>query len=214
MSTNAAPARASALVGSRVNACSNKSRASKRLAFVKDWLRSAKPRIVRSMASGFRGRSCRLRWASAFTQLDLKRAGEARDHFVLELEQVRDVFLEAVGPEMRAAFGVDELGVDAHPVGVALHRAFEHVAHAELLADRLGVEVLALEGEGGVAGDDEAVVEARQFGGEILGDAVGEIVLGRIVGEVGERQHDDGKTRGLGRRRSAQRRGYTKRPPR
>ena len=139
-------------------------------------------------------------------QLDLKRAGEARDHFVLELEQVHHVFLESVGPEMRAAFRVDELGVDAHPVGVALHRAFEDVAHAKFLADRLGVEVLALEGEGGVAGDDEAVVEARQFGGEILGDAVGEIVLGRIVGEVGERQHDDGESRGLGAAPSSRRR--------
>jgi hypothetical protein len=78
-------------------------------------------------------------------QFDLKHAGEARDHFVLELEQVRDVFLEPVGPEMRAGLGVDELRVDAHPVEVALHRAFEHVSHAELLGDRLGVEVLALE---------------------------------------------------------------------
>src|ERR1700733_1813633 len=58
----------------------------------------------------------------------------------------------------------------------------------------------ALEGEGGVARDDEAVAEARDVSGEILGDAVGEIVLGRIVGEVCERQHDDGKTCSAGRR--------------
>jgi hypothetical protein len=70
---------------------------------------------------------------------------------------------------MRARFRVNELGVDAHPVGVALHRAFEDITHAELLADRLGVDVFALEGEGGIAGDDEAVVQTRQFGGEILG---------------------------------------------
>src|SRR5208337_1822340 len=109
------------------------------------------------------------------------------------------VFLEAVDSEMSAAFGVDELGVDAHPGAVALHRAFEDIAHAELLADRLGVEGLALEGEGGVAGDDETVADTGQFGGEILGDAVGEIVLARIVGEVGER-HYEGKTRGAGGR--------------
>ena len=82
---------------------------------------------------------------------------------------------------MRARFGVDELGVDAHPVLVALHRAFEHVAHPQLLADRLGVEVLALVGEGGIAGDDGAVADARQIGGEVFGDAVGEIILGRIA---------------------------------
>ena len=38
-------------------------------------------------------------------QLDLKRAGESFDHFVLELEQVGHVFVESIGPEMRAAFG-------------------------------------------------------------------------------------------------------------
>ena len=54
-------------------------------------------------------------------QLYLKRAGEARNHFVLQLEQVHDVFLESIRPEMRAGFRVNELGVDAHPVGVALH---------------------------------------------------------------------------------------------
>ena len=41
----------------------------------------------------------------------------------------------------------------------SLHRAFEDVAHAELLADRLGVEVLVFKGEGSVAGDDETVLE-------------------------------------------------------
>ncbi len=116
----------------------------------------------------------------------------------MQLEQVGDVLLEAVGPEMRARFRVDELRVDAHAVLVALHRAFEHVANAELLADLLGVDGLALEGEGGVARDDEAVADARKIGGEVFGDAVGEIILGGIVGEVGERQHDDGEMRGLG----------------
>ena len=100
---------------------------------------------------------------------------------------------------MRAGFRVDELGVDAHPVLVALHRAFEHIAHAELLADRLGVDALALVGEGGVAGDDEAVADARQVGRQVLGDAVGEIVLRRIAGEVRERQHDHREMLGLGR---------------
>jgi hypothetical protein len=38
------------------------------------------------------------------------------------------------------------------------------LADTEFLADLFGVEVLALEGEGGVAGDDEAVVETRELG--------------------------------------------------
>src|SRR5207237_1220046 len=82
----------------------------------------------------------------------------------------------------------------------ALHRAFEHVAHAELLADLLRIDGLALEGKGGVARDHEAVADARQIGGEIFGDAVGEIVLARIVREVCEGQHHDGEMRGGGPR--------------
>src|ERR1700722_1227582 len=61
-----------------------------------------------------------------------------------------------------------------------------------------GVDALALEGEGGVARDDEAVSDARQFSGEIVSDAVGEVVLTRVAGEVGEGQHHDGQVRGFG----------------
>ena len=66
---------------------------------------------------------------------------------------------------------------------------------------------LALEGEGGVAGDHEAVADARQVGGEVLGDAVGEIVLARIAGEVREGQDDDREARRAGLLRRGRRRG-------
>ena len=86
---------------------------------------------------------------------------------------------------MRAGARIDESGANADPVLVALHRAFQQIAHAELPADIPGVDVLALEAEGGIAGDDEAVVDARQFGGQILRDAVREIVLAWVIGEIG-----------------------------
>jgi hypothetical protein len=57
-------------------------------------------------------------------QLDLKRAGEAHDHFVLEFEQVRDVVFESIRPDLRIGFRLDQLRVDEHPVLIALHRAF------------------------------------------------------------------------------------------
>ena len=49
-------------------------------------------------------------------EFDAQRIRQPRHHLILQLEQVGDVFLEAVGPEMRAGFCVDELGVDPHPV--------------------------------------------------------------------------------------------------
>ena len=82
---------------------------------------------------------------------------------------------------MLAAFGVDELDIDAYTVDVALDRAFEHVADPKLFADFPRVDVLAFEREGGVAGDHERAAEARQIGGQVLRESVGEIVLAWVV---------------------------------
>jgi hypothetical protein len=41
---------------------------------------------------------------------------------------------------MRAGFGVDKLRIDAHSILIALHRAFQLVANAKLLANLLGVD--------------------------------------------------------------------------
>ena len=124
---------------------------------------------------GFGARSARC--ASADDQLRPQLIGEAGDDLVLHFEEIGERLVEAVGPEMIAALRVDELDIDAHAVGVALDRPFEHIADPKLLADFPGVDILALEREGGVAGDHEGAAEARQVGGQVLGDSVGEIVL-------------------------------------
>ncbi len=41
----------------------------------------------------------------------------------------------------------------------------------------------------------DTLVEAVKIGCQIFGDPVGEIVLSRIAGEIGEGQHDDGQMR-------------------
>src|ERR1700733_5184020 len=98
----------------------------------------------------------------------------------------------------RCAPSINKLRVDAHPVLVALYRAFEDITHPQFLTDLLGVDVLAFEGEGSVARDHEAVADARQIGGEVLGDAISEIILAWIAREVPERQHHDGEMCGIG----------------
>ena len=82
---------------------------------------------------------------------------------------------------MIAAFRVDELDVDTHAAGVALDRPFKHIADPKLLADFPGVDILAFEREGGVAGDHEGAAEARQIGGQALRESVGEIILAWVV---------------------------------
>jgi hypothetical protein len=58
-----------------------------------------------------------------------------------------------------------------------VHAAFEDVAHAELAPDLFRVGRLALVGERGAAGDDEAAFEMREVGRQIVGDPVREILL-------------------------------------
>ena len=140
--------------------------------------------------------SCGLR----LDELEAQSIVQSRHDLILQLEQVADVFLEAFGPEMGAGFRIDELRVDTHPVPIPLCRAFEDVPHAEFLADLLGVDGFALVSEGRGAGDHEAVADARKVGGKIVRDAVDEIILGGVAGEVFEGQHHDGKMRGLSRR--------------
>src|SRR5262249_8045238 len=96
---------------------------------------------------------------------------------------------------MRAGFAINKLYVHAHAVLVTLHRAFENIAHPQFLADLLAIDVLALEGEGCIARDDKAVADARKLSGQVLGDAVSEIIL--IAREVSERQYHNGKMRGF-----------------
>ncbi len=77
--------------------------------------------------------------ANRAERVEQARAGfDLGDDRVLRLQQIGAGRVELFGPEVSAAAGVDELGVDPHPIAARLHRAFENIAHAQILADRLG----------------------------------------------------------------------------
>ena len=117
--------------------------------------------------------------------------GDADRDLVLQFEHVFDQAIEAVGPEVRAGFGLDQLSGDAHPVAALAHRAFEDVAHAKLAADLLHVRRLALVGKTRIAGDDEEPADAGERGNDFLDHAVGEILLLGVAADVLKRQHGD-----------------------
>jgi hypothetical protein len=85
-------------------------------------------------------------------------------------KQIGKRLVEAFGPEMVAAFRVDELDIDTHAAGVALDRPLKHIADPKLLADFPGVDIFAFEREGRVARDHEGTAEPREVRGEILRD--------------------------------------------
>ena len=87
--------------------------------------------------------------------LRLDRGDDALGDPVLQREEVGDVAVVLLGPDLQAASGIVEERRGAEPLAGAPDAAAEHVAHAELAADRLQVGRAALPGEGGVAGRDE-----------------------------------------------------------
>ena len=156
--------------------------------------------------------------AVARRRLDPPRQGgddRGRD-LVLDGEDVLEVAVVALGPEVVVGLGVDQLHGDAHPLPDLAHAAFDDVLHAELGGELLHLDRPALELERGVARDHEQLAEPRQLGDDVLGDAVGEELLLRVAAHVVERQHGDrrlvgtiARRAGLGRRRLVRRRGWT-----
>ena len=67
-------------------------------------------------------------------ELGVQRARQARDDFVLHVEEIGERLIEPLGPEMIARFGVDELHVDAHAVSAALNAALQDIADVQTRA--------------------------------------------------------------------------------
>src|SRR5215469_3937903 len=100
--------------------------------------------MTRSRASGFCCFSCSMRRPISFTSSRLRARARRRVIFVLCFNEVGAGRLEAVGPNMRGAFRIDQLDIDPNLVARPTHAAFEDITDAEIAADLLHVSRLAL----------------------------------------------------------------------
>lgn len=130
--------------------------------------------------------------------LEVEREGDAPGDLAPQFEKVAQFAVEALGPEMRVAGRVDQLGVDAHPVAGALDAAFDDIAHGQFAADLFGAFRLHAVGQGALGRDHEHAPHAREIGRQILGHRIGEILLVAAGAEIGERQNRDRQPRRLG----------------
>ena len=96
---------------------------------------------------------------------------------VRHIEEVGDRLVETLGSEMRPGLHIGRLNADAHPIATALDAASERVSHIEIKPGLPHVERLPLVSEGGVVGDDQSALDARQIGGQTFGDPIDGIVL-------------------------------------
>ena len=97
---------------------------------------------------------------------------------------------------MMAGCRLDQLGRDPDPGAGLADAALEHVADAEVAADLLHPRGLGLVGHDRVARDHAQLLEAGQLGDQVLGQAVGEVVLLGVAAEVRERQDRNRGQRG------------------
>ena len=120
-----------------------------------------------------------------------QRGHDRRGQLVLDGENVVELAVVSLGPDVRVGRSVDQLG--GHPELAArfADAALHQILRAQLLGDFAQVHRLPLVDEGGVARDDEQLVPARQFRDDVLGQAIDEKFLFGIAAHIGEGQDGD-----------------------
>ena len=124
---------------------------------------------------------------------DGRRDGDGRglSDFILHGENVGEITVVALGPDMIAGLGLNKLC--GHPNAVAgfTDTAFEHAADAEFTPDLFHIDRTALEGKGRIPGDYEKRGVAGQRRDDVLGDPIGEELLLGVAALVLEWQNRD-----------------------
>ena len=136
--------------------------------------------------------------ALVVAERNLQGRGDLLAQLVLDGEDVFELAVVALRPQVVSGCRLDQLGGHAHPVGGLAHASFEYVSNAQVAAHFLDLDRRALVGEHRVAGDDEEPRYLRKRGDDVVGDAVGEVLLLGIGAHVVEWQDGD---RGLVRHR-------------
>ena len=126
-----------------------------------------------------------------------KRVDDPTRDVVLDLEDIRQVAIVAVGPQVATGCCIDELRGNPHAIAGAPDRAFEHREHTKLAADGAKVDRASFISEARVARDHRQTGDLRQVGDDVFSDAVGEIFLLRIARHIGEWQNGDRCIRSL-----------------
>src|SRR5262249_8937279 len=122
-------------------------------------------------------------------------------NLVLYRENVSEVAVVALGPDMLDALGLDQLRSNPDAIARLAQTAFEHIAHTQFASDLLHVYGAALVGEAGIASDDEQRWVSRQRGDNVLGDPIRKELLLGVTAHIDERQDRDGRPVGKRERR-------------
>src|SRR5690348_18442615 len=123
-----------------------------------------------------------LSYALAFIsrQLRLERVRDVQCDIRLDRENVRELAIVRLCPYLPSGFRIDELRDDAHAVAGVTNAAVEHGRGAERRPDLLETLLSLLERHHGCARDDAQRADLGQMRDDVLGDAIGEVLLVRV----------------------------------
>jgi hypothetical protein len=124
-------------------------------------------------------------------ELDVQSPRQTPVNLALSFSEVSPIGLESISPNVSPGFAIDQLHIDLRPVAGPPDTAFKNVADAQIIGDLLRINGLTLVAKGSVARDHETVGDPRQIGRQIIGNAVDEIFLLRVIRQVRERQNHD-----------------------
>ena len=125
----------------------------------------------------------------AGNELTAELAGDARRDVVLNGEDVGEIAIVALGPQLRAVVRPNQLSADSNPLSHPAHAAFQDRRHAESLCNARNWHVLAFESKRGSARNHLQARDSRQRVDDLLGHSVAEPFLVSRFAQVGEGQH-------------------------
>ena len=125
-----------------------------------------------------------------------ERADDRAAHLVLDGEDVLDLAVVALGPDVPVGLGIDQLHGDSDTVAGFANAPLDDIVNSELARDVLDLDRPALVHERRVSGDNQEIAEPGQLGDDVLGEAVDEELLFGIAAHVDEGQHHQGRLRG------------------
>ena len=139
-------------------------------------------------------------------ELHFESLDHGRRELGLHLEDIGEIAIVLLRPEVVAVGGVDELGRDANAVAGLAHAAFQQRRYVQLGSDAREILVLPLEVEGRGPPHHIEAIDLSKRVEDLLGDPVGEVLLFLVRTEVDEREDGDGRHEFSGRLRRARRR--------
>ncbi len=151
--------------------------------------------IARAQIENVRvGVGCRLSFDARFflrRKRRLQGVGDAFRDLCFYSEDVGQLPVVTLRPQMRVVVGADQLHVDVHAIFSLLHTAFEHIGHVQLFCDLRQIFRSAVVARGGSARDHAQAADSRECSDDFILNALREKRVLLIRAQILEREHSN-----------------------